>query len=93
MSLFSARIWLTLNTYYIIIIKSQQYIAKQDGQMAAMRKAMVAAGLDPDMVIANDDGMEVDEVDVSTKKRHSIFNPHPLSASGTPSLTPESSPR
>ena len=37
--------------------------------MAAMRKAMVAAGLDPDMVIANDDGMEVDEVDVSTKKR------------------------
>ena len=33
-------------------IKSQQYIAKQDGQMAAMRKAMFAAGLDPDMVIA-----------------------------------------
>ena len=50
-------------------IKLQQYIAKQDGQMAAMRKAMVAAGLDPDMVIANDGGMEVDEVDVSTKKR------------------------
>ena len=31
-------------------LKSQQYIAKQDGQMAAMRKAMIAAGLDPDLL-------------------------------------------
>ena len=31
-------------------LKSQRYIAMQDGQMAAMRRAMVAAGLDPDLI-------------------------------------------
>ena len=36
-------------------LKSQQYIAKQDCQMAVMRKAMIAAGLDPDLVLAEAD--------------------------------------
>ena len=45
-------------------LKSQQYIAKQDGQMAAMRKAMIVAGLDPDLVLA--DASDVMEVDVLT---------------------------
>ena len=41
-------------------LKSQQYIAKQDGQMAAVRKAMIAAGLDLDLVLADaSDVMEV----------------------------------
>ena len=53
-------------------LKSQLYIAKQDGQMAAMRRAMVAAGLDPDMAIANEDGMEVDEVFVNLCHRRSF---------------------
>ena len=55
-------------------LKSQQYIAKQDGQMAVMRKAMIAAGLDPDLVLADEQDltdagvMDVD-VDTSSKKR------------------------
>ena len=32
-------------------LKSQQYIARQDIQMEAMKKAMIAAGLDPDAVV------------------------------------------
>ena len=57
-------------------LKFQQYIAKQDGQMAAMRKAMIAAGLDPDLVMAGADadaveneGMEVDVTAATNSKK------------------------
>ena len=60
-------------------LKSQQYIAKQDCQMAVMRKAMIAAGLDPDLVLAEADA-EVEvvmdmEVDVTSKKRPNLKAP------------------
>ena len=41
-------------------LKSQQYIAKQDTQMAAMRRAMIAAGLDPDAVLVPDPNLDPD---------------------------------
>ena len=61
-------------------LKSQQYIAKQDTQMAAMRRAMIAAGLDPDAVLVPDPDLDPDsepkmnevtemEVDARSKKR------------------------
>ena len=50
-------------------LKSQQYIAKQDCQMAKMKKAMIAAGLDPDLVLADSNAEVGMEVDASTKKR------------------------
>ena len=58
-----------------ISAKSQVIIAAQDGQIAAMRAAMIAAGLDPDLIlpvpVTNESVTELMEVDVATnpKKR------------------------
>ena len=50
-------------------LKSQQYIAKQDCQMGAMRRAMIAAGLDPDAVLPDGSGAgELVHMDVDSSK-------------------------
>ena len=39
-------------------VKSQKFIAQQDLTIAAMRNAMLAAGLDPDLVVPTQVGPE-----------------------------------
>ena len=64
-----------------ISAKSQVIIAAQDGQIAAMRAAMIAAGLDPDLIlpvpVTNESVTELMEVDVAT-------NPKKRMPSGSP---------